>query len=182
MRELVFLAFSASISMRELVFLAFSASISLRELVFIAFSASISMRELVFLAFSASTSMRELVFTGAVVVADLVKLHSAEKVETLKCRIIDALQYTVLEQHGGDIGRLSQLLMLLPHVRQVAMQTIQHFLSLSAHCILPKFALLKEMVEAFVKVLGMPMVEDIEMAHSPAAPLPPPASPTSTLN
>ena len=94
--------------------------------------------------------------------ADLVNLDNADKIESLKTRVVEALQYTVLErpgagggggaEGGGGVRRLSQLLLLLPHVRQLATQLIRHFIGLAALDILPKFALLNEMVEAFVKV------------------------------
>ena len=95
--------------------------------------------------------------------AEPVNLDNADKIESLKTRVVEALQYTVLErpgaggggggaEGGGGVRRLSQLLLLLPHVRQLATQLIRHFIGLAALDILPKFALLNEMVEAFVKV------------------------------
>ena len=87
-----------------------------------------------------------------------------EKIETLKGNVMEALQYTSASNAApGASSRPLQIVMLLPHIRQVALQLVQHFISVHGDAHLQndllkrnKFELLKEMMDAFIKVSRAP--------------------------
>ena len=95
--------------------------------------------------------------------ADLLEPHYPEKVETLKGSVMEALQYTSASGVPSNSSRPLQIVMLLPHIRQVALQLTQHFISVHGDHQLhsdvfkrSKFELLKEMMDAFIKVSRAP--------------------------
>lgn len=76
------------------------------------------------------------------------QLESQSKLGEMELRFHEALQYTVQTRFRESGLRLSRLLGVLPHIRQLSMMSINHMMDVRNQGSVPFLDLLKEMLEA----------------------------------
>ena len=73
--------------------------------------------------------------------------EDAAKIRELQSAVEEAWNYTVVQRHGHSPCRVFRLLLLLPHVRRQALNSIAHIFELKQEASIPMRDLLCEMME-----------------------------------
>lgn len=102
---------------------------------------------------------------SALVRADVAPTDSSTQVSSLQRQVEQALQYTVVKRLKKDISHMTQLLMTLPHIRQVSVESVQHISHVWCKGVVPVevLLLLKEMLQAS----GSQTLSNTPLPHSP---------------
>lgn len=94
--------------------------------------------------------------------SDLHDLNGEEsaQIEEIKQQVHEALEHTVLRRQRQPPGRLLHLLGMLPHIRSIALLSLQHIGSIKSSAKVPLEDLLSEMMEgSFYKSTNPPAAE-----------------------
>lgn len=112
-------------------------------------------------------SQEEFVLFRALILfnADVAPTDSSTQVSSLQRQVEQALQYTVVKRLKKDISHMTQLLMTLPHIRQVSVESVQHISHVWCKGVVPVevLLLLKEMLQAS----GSQTLSNTPLPHSP---------------
>jgi hypothetical protein len=116
-------------------------------------------------------------------------LPSCTKIESLREKLIEALQYTSCERLARSPERVAHLLLFLPHIRQCSLTAIARMFELGRthRAAIPAFELLQEMIEARSPMTLPPVMSRRLMDSAPSQQLSPhsshlPTSPPATAH